>query len=275
MKEYFKFFSIFFIITFLSLSIFVVLVNAGVLEFSVNNNNDGIYGSKITITWYQGDDTKNLGPNQCGLNGIPGDNVPYAFKNSDSSQKPNTDSDPTGCNYCGGNSACNEGLAAGVEDYRCLTDGRCQKCQACPPSGCGFGENCDTSSGTCNSKCVCDPATCTGTYCSGNDIYSYGCSGNSCSGKYSSTCKTGQGACNGRSRTIYDGCSGGSCASHTVTYDCDGCQNKQPVTVTYKGCGCASAGNRCETCKTTVNICPGSTPPDLSTCSSNADCPKK
>ena len=120
--------SLFFVILFLSLSIFIVLVNAGVLDFKVLVNNDGIHGSKIIVSWFQGDDTINLGPDQCGFNNIPGDDVPYAFKNSDSSNYPNTDSDPTGCNYCGGNSACNEGLASGVEDYYCDIKGVCREC---------------------------------------------------------------------------------------------------------------------------------------------------
>ena len=229
----------FFVILFLSLSIFVVLVNAGVLESKVIVNNDGVHGSKIIVTWFQGDDTINLGPDQCGLNGIPGDNVPYAYKNSDSSSYPNADSDPTGCNYCGGDSACNEGLSSGVEDYYCDSNGKCKYCQACP-SGCGFGEDCDTSKGTCNSKCVCDPATCTGTYCSGDDVYSYGCSGDSCSGSYTKTCVSG---CinSGGSSTYYSGCSNGKCDSGT-SYECRDCKDKVCVlhSCNYDACHTSS-----------------------------------
>ncbi len=196
-------FFLFLVLFFFSLSFFVALVDAGVLESSIIPASDGVHGSKITISWFQGADQVNLGPDACGFDNTPGNNVPYVFKTSDSSFKPNDDYDPTGCNFCGGNSACNEGLPSGVENYYCRnSDGSCNYCNGvCSSSSdCGTGYSCDTSSGTCNAQCVCDPATCSGSVCT-----------NTASGSV---------------ETVYDGCSNNVCQSSTTTYDCPNCQDK-------------------------------------------------
>ncbi len=218
--------SIFLLVLFFSFSVF-----AGVLKLQVFENDDGVHGSKIIVSWFQGDDTLGLGPDQCGFNGIPGDDVPYVFKDSDSSFYPNVDSDITGCNYCGGNVACNEGLDPGVEDYYCNNiDGSCNRCSgACSSNAdCGTGYSCDTSLGSCNAECVCDPALCSGSVCT-----------NTASGSV---------------ETVYGGCSNGVCTSHTVTYECPDCQNKVTVCIYYR---CDVDGNNCvETSRDVGASCP-------------------
>ncbi len=263
--NFFKFFSVFFVIFVLLFSFFVFFVNAGVLKLSIENANDGVHGSKITVSWFQGDDILGLGPDQCGdeaNDGVPGNDVPYVFKDSDSSFYPNVDSDTTGCNYCGGNIACNDGLDPEVENYYCNSKGECKSCQACP-SGCDFGEECNTDYGTCNSKCVCDPATCTGNYCSGNNVYSYGCSGESCTSSYVTTCLDDKSECNGRTLAVYNGCVDGSCSVSITTYPCDGCANTVSCTCDiYLG-----EKNNQTICKqTTATYCPGSDCPCVSDC---------
>ncbi len=254
-----KYSSIFFVVFSVLFSFFIVLVNAGVLTTSLSPANDGVHGSKITVTWFQGADQINLGPDQCGLNGIPGDNVPYAFKDSDSSFQPKEDYDPTACNLCGGDSACNEGLDPGVENYYCDPSGICIICDACT-SGCGVGETCDTSQGTCNSQCVCDPASCSGSECVSSTtlrVYS-GCSGTSCSYN-EGTCLLGCFDKSDGTSEYYSGCvtSGGSsqCDTNPIQYECSGCENK--YTHSYDICICNSLTGECWTETKTEIVCPG------------------
>jgi len=235
----FRKFGIFLLVLFFSFSVF-----AGVLKVSVENADDGVHGSKIVVSWFQGDDTLGLGPDQCGFDGVPGTDVPYVFKDSDSSFYPNNDSDPTGCNYCGGNSACNEGLDPGVEDYYCrYSDGACKKCNGICSSNadCGTGYSCNTSKGSCNAECVCSDALCFGSSeCDNSGI--------------------------GSSKVFYDGCSNGKCTSHTVTYECDGCVNKvcvkkhETITGGTHGCvsdtGCSSPYTSGKVCYYYVKECP-------------------
>ncbi len=250
----FKKASIFLLVLFLSFSVF-----AGVLKLSIKNANDGVHGSKIIVSWFQGDDILHLGPDQCGFDSIPGNNVPYVFKDSDSSFYPNVDSDPTGCNYCGGNVACNEGLDPGVEDYFCNSNGNCIECDACS-SGCGIGESCNTENGSCNSKCVCDPALCSGSECvSSTTLRVYnGCSGDSC--VYNEgTCLLGCYDKSDGTSEYYSGCvtSQGSsqCDTNPVQYECSGCENK--YTHSYDICICNSLTGECWTETKTEVVCPG------------------
>jgi len=183
-------------------------------------------GTRFTLNWAQGNGSIGTGPGQCYADRAPGE-ATFVVSSSDDSG-PYVPDTVENCSAC----SCNNQLNGKV-DYRCLSAGTCQYCPPCP-SGCGFGETCDTSAGTCNSQCVCDTATCTGSYCVGDDVYTYGCSGNSCVGSYSKTCQTG--CVNvGSGSVYYSGCSNGACDSGT-SYDCPNCQNK--YTNSYTQCVC-------------------------------------
>ena len=158
MRFDFKFFSIFFIVVFLSLSFFVGLVNAGVLHFNVR---PGSQGSVITVSWSQGCPSYNLGPDQCSSN-----KPLYCPKTSKGTSN---DVLVNNCQKCG----C-------PTDYECKSSGLCQLCpDPCNPNPCSPGETCTTVD-RCAQTYTCDSSSGGGSSGGGSSGGSSGCTYSGC-----------------------------------------------------------------------------------------------